>query len=215
MGHYKSNVRDLEFNLFEVLDLEKALATGAFGDLDGDSVHQMLAEASRQAEGPLAESFADADRNPPTFDPDTHAVSLPESLKKSVRAWQRGEWFRIGLDEHVGGVVAPSIVAWASRTTADSRHPPLTEPAIRPSRLTSSRAPIGRGVEPEVPTTVAIAISGSLSLHSLMVGSRSRMSPVSPDSAGRHKPRGVRSVHNAACANREFLSRQGSARPGV
>ena len=36
MGHYKSNVRDLEFNLFEVLDLEKALATGEFGDLDGD-----------------------------------------------------------------------------------------------------------------------------------------------------------------------------------
>ncbi|PRC43729.1 hypothetical protein C6A85_000000103840, partial [Mycobacterium sp. ITM-2017-0098] len=28
MGHYKSNVRDLEFNLFEVLALEKVLATG-------------------------------------------------------------------------------------------------------------------------------------------------------------------------------------------
>ena len=28
MGHYKSNVRDLEFNLYEVLDLEKVLATG-------------------------------------------------------------------------------------------------------------------------------------------------------------------------------------------
>jgi len=38
MGHYKSNVRDLEFNLFEVLDLEKALATGEFGDLDGPTV---------------------------------------------------------------------------------------------------------------------------------------------------------------------------------
>ena len=38
MGHYKSNVRDLEFNLFEVLELEKALATGEFGDLDGESV---------------------------------------------------------------------------------------------------------------------------------------------------------------------------------
>ena len=113
MGHYKSNVRDLEFNLFEVLDLEKALATGDFGDLDGESVRQMLAEASRLAEGPLAESFADADRNPPTFDPDTHTVSLPESLKKSVRAWQHGEWFRVGLDQHIGGVVAPSIVAWA------------------------------------------------------------------------------------------------------
>jgi hypothetical protein len=45
MGHYKSNVRDLEFNLFEVLDLEKALATGEFGDLDGESVRQMQAMA--------------------------------------------------------------------------------------------------------------------------------------------------------------------------
>jgi hypothetical protein len=113
MGHYKSNVRDLEFNLFEVLDLEKALASGEFGDLDGESVREMLHEASRQAEGPLAESFADADRNPPTFDPAAHTVSIPESFKKSVRTWQQGEWFRIGLSEHVGGVPAPSIVAWS------------------------------------------------------------------------------------------------------
>ena len=113
MGHYKFNVRDLEFNLFEVLDLEKALATGEFGDLDVDSVHQMLAEAARLAEGPMAQSFADADRDPPTFDPATHTVKLPESFKKSVRAWHDGEWFRIGLDENVGGVPAPSMLTWA------------------------------------------------------------------------------------------------------
>ena len=41
------------------------------------------------------------------------------------------------------------MVAWASSTTADSRQPPLTEPAMRPSRLTRRRAPIGRGVEPD------------------------------------------------------------------
>jgi hypothetical protein len=74
MSHYKANVRDLEFNLFEVLDLEKALATGGFGDLDGEAIHEMLAEAARLAQGPLAESFADGDRNPPEFDPDSHAV---------------------------------------------------------------------------------------------------------------------------------------------
>jgi alkylation response protein AidB-like acyl-CoA dehydrogenase len=113
MGHYKSNVRDLEFNLFEVLDLEKALATGQFGDLDGESVRQMLGEAARLAEGPVAESFADADRNPPTFDHEAHTVQLPESFKKSVRAWQQGEWFRIGLSEDVGGVPAPAILEWA------------------------------------------------------------------------------------------------------
>src|SRR4051812_39205283 len=113
MGHYKSNVRDLMFNLFEVLDLEKVLATGEFGDLDGESVHQMLEEASRQAEGPLADSFADGDRNPPTFDPKTHTVTLPEPFKKSFRAWQQSEWFRIGLHDEVGGVPAPSILTWA------------------------------------------------------------------------------------------------------
>jgi alkylation response protein AidB-like acyl-CoA dehydrogenase len=113
MGHYKSNVRDLEFNLFETLGLEKVLAGGAFADLDGDSVRQILAEAARLAEGPVAESFADGDRHPPTFDPDTHAVSLAEPFKESLHAWRRGEWFRVGLDEHVGGVPAPSMVAWA------------------------------------------------------------------------------------------------------
>jgi alkylation response protein AidB-like acyl-CoA dehydrogenase len=113
MGHYKSNVRDLEFNLFEVLDLEKVLANGEFGDLDPATVREMLAEASRQAEGPLAESFAESDRHPPTFDPDTHTVTLPEAFKKSVRTWQQGEWFRVGLDEEIGGMPAPSMVTWA------------------------------------------------------------------------------------------------------
>jgi alkylation response protein AidB-like acyl-CoA dehydrogenase len=113
MGHYKSNVRDLEFNLFEVLDLEKVLATGEFGDLDPATVREMLAEAARQAEGPLAEVFAESDRHPPTFDPDTHTVTLPEPFKKSVRTWQQGEWFRIGLVEEVGGMPAPSMVTWA------------------------------------------------------------------------------------------------------
>ena len=123
MGHYRSNVRDLEFNLFEVLDLEKALATGEFGDLDGESVREMLDEAARQAEGPLAESFADADRNPPTFDPETHAVTIPESFKTSVRVWQQGEWWRIGLDENVGGVSAPSMLAWAINELALGAQP--------------------------------------------------------------------------------------------
>ncbi|MFZ3303209.1 MAG: acyl-CoA dehydrogenase [Mycobacterium sp.] len=113
MSHYRSNVRDLEFNLFETLALDELLADEAFGDLDGDSVRQMLSEAARLAEGPVAESFVDGDRHPPTFDPDTHVVTLPEPFKKSLHAWREGEWFRVGLEEAVGGVPAPSMVQWA------------------------------------------------------------------------------------------------------
>ncbi len=113
MGHYISNVRDVEFNLFEALHLDKVLATGEFGDLDGASVREMLAEAARLAEGPVAEAFAETDRNPPTFDPVTHTVTIPEPFKAALRAWAGGEWFRIGLSEEVGGVPAPAALTWA------------------------------------------------------------------------------------------------------
>jgi len=113
MGHYKSNVRDLEFNLFEVLKTNEVLETGVFGDLDGDTVRIMLGEASRLAEGPVAASWAETDRKPPTFDPDTHVVTLPESLKDSVNAWTEAEWTKLGLGEEVGGIPAPSTVSWA------------------------------------------------------------------------------------------------------
>jgi hypothetical protein len=113
MGHYKANVRDLEFNLFEVLDLEKVLATGEFGDLDGATVRDMLHEAARLAEGPLAEPFAEGDRNPPTFDPQTHHVTLPEAFKESVRVWMDAGWPRVGLHEAIGGVRAPAGVGCA------------------------------------------------------------------------------------------------------
>ncbi|OKH62323.1 butyryl-CoA dehydrogenase [Mycobacterium sp. SWH-M1] len=113
MGHYRSNVRDIEFNLFETLALEKVLATGEFSDLDGDSVRQMLHEAAKLAEGPLAEAFAETDRTPPTFDPATHVVSIPEPFKKTFRAWRDGEWSRVGMVSDIGGVPVPSMVEWA------------------------------------------------------------------------------------------------------
>ncbi|MCW2513677.1 MAG: Butyryl-CoA dehydrogenase [Mycobacterium sp.] len=113
MSHYRANVRDLAFNLIEVLGLEKALASGQFDGLEVDDVRTMLEEAARQAEGPLAAAFEESDRNPPTFDPETHSVTLPEAFKESVLVWQRGEWTRIGLAEGVGGVPAPAMVRWA------------------------------------------------------------------------------------------------------
>ncbi|MFE6923047.1 acyl-CoA dehydrogenase [Nocardia sp. NPDC057663] len=113
MGHYKSNVRDLEFNLLEVLGLETILQSGEFGDLDADTARSMLTEAARLAEGPVAASYADADRTPPTFDPRTHSVQLNESFKQSVRAWYDADWWQVGKPEAIGGIPAPQMLAWA------------------------------------------------------------------------------------------------------
>lgn len=113
MSHYKSNVRDQEFNLFEVLGVDKALGQGEFSDLDADTGREILAEVARLAEGPVADSFIEGDRNPPTFDPKTFSVTLPESFKKSVNAVIDAGWDKAGLDEALGGMPMPKALMWA------------------------------------------------------------------------------------------------------
>ncbi|MBH0122916.1 acyl-CoA dehydrogenase [Rhodococcus sp. CX] len=114
MGHYKSNLRDLEFNLFEVLKIQTLLEAGKFGDLDEDTARGILAEVKALAEGPAAEAFADTDRNPPVFDPETHSVSLPEGFKKAFRAWWDAGYWSMGIPEEIGGTDAPRALLWAS-----------------------------------------------------------------------------------------------------
>ncbi|AIY49904.1 acyl-CoA dehydrogenase [Mycolicibacterium fortuitum] len=113
MGHYIANVRDIEFNLFQVLALGPVIDSGAFGDLDTDTARTMLDEVARFAEGVVAESFADADRNPPEFDPATHDITVPGPLAKTVQAVKDAEWWRIGLAESAGGTPAPASLVWA------------------------------------------------------------------------------------------------------
>ena len=113
MSHYKSNVRDQVFNLFEVFEIDKALGQGQFADLDADTVKEMLGEAARLCEGPVAASFVEGDRKPPVFDPETHSVTLPEAFKKSVRAFIDNGWDKIGLIEELGGMPAPKALMWA------------------------------------------------------------------------------------------------------
>ena len=95
MGHYKSNLRDIEFNLFEVLGRDDVLGTGPFAEVDGETAREILAEVDRMARDDLAASFEEADRNPPVFDPETHTAPLPESFKKSYRAWMDAEYWRL------------------------------------------------------------------------------------------------------------------------
>jgi alkylation response protein AidB-like acyl-CoA dehydrogenase len=123
LGHYITNVRDIEFNLFEVFNLGDVLSSGGYGDLDVDTVRTIIDEVARLAEGPLAESFAAADRNPPVFDPDRHTISVPGELAKSVQAVKDAEWWRIGIAEEIGGVPAPAPLMWAIHEMLLSANP--------------------------------------------------------------------------------------------
>ncbi|WP_078293061.1 acyl-CoA dehydrogenase [Mycobacterium sp. D16R24] len=113
MGHYKSNVRDLEFNLFELFNIQQVFGGEEFPELDEETARTFLSEMRTLAEGPLADSFAEGDRNPPVFDPETHSVAIPEAFKKSVKAITDAGWDRLGLIEELGGSPVPRSLMWA------------------------------------------------------------------------------------------------------
>ncbi|WP_327073718.1 acyl-CoA dehydrogenase [Kitasatospora purpeofusca] len=113
MGHYKSNLRDVEFNLFEVFGREQVYGTGPFADMDVETAKNILSEIARLAENDLAASFTDTDRNPPVFDPETNTAPVPATFKKSYQAYMDAEWWRLGIPESIGGQVTPSSLIWA------------------------------------------------------------------------------------------------------
>ncbi|WP_224401075.1 acyl-CoA dehydrogenase [Pseudonocardia sp. ICBG1034] len=114
MGHYKSNVRDLEFNLFEVFEVQDHLGTGPFEDVDVDTAKGVLSELSTVCTGPLAEHYATIDRNPPVFHPEDHTVTTPQELKDAYKVLWDGEWWRLGLPNELGGMGIPPSVQWAA-----------------------------------------------------------------------------------------------------
>ena len=113
MSHYRSNLRDIEFNLFEVLGRDEVLGTGPFEEVDTDTARTILAEVDRLAREDLAASYQDSDRCPPVFDAATGTADLPDSFVKSYQAWMDSEYWRLAVPAELGGQPAPASLNWA------------------------------------------------------------------------------------------------------
>ena len=79
-------------------------------DRDPEAVRVSL---DNRRENGLAESFSDADRNPPVYDPATQQVTMPESFAKSFRAYRDSGFWNIEVPAELGGTVAPPSFRWA------------------------------------------------------------------------------------------------------
>ncbi len=113
MSHYKSNLRDIEFNLFEVFGRGEVLGTGPFAEIDAATAKSILAEVDRISREELAASYEESDQDPPVFHPEDGTAPLPEGFKKSYRAWMDAEYWRLTLPAEMGGQPAPSSLNWA------------------------------------------------------------------------------------------------------
>ncbi|HEY3008723.1 MAG TPA: acyl-CoA dehydrogenase [Micromonosporaceae bacterium] len=133
MSHYKSNLRDLEFNLFEVFGADRTLGRAPYADLDVDTARSILAEVERLAREDLAPSFASGDRRPPVFDPARHSVTMPEEFRRSFAAFMDSEFWRLDLPAELGGTRAPRALWWSLADLVLGSNAPIWMYASGPS----------------------------------------------------------------------------------
>jgi alkylation response protein AidB-like acyl-CoA dehydrogenase len=133
VSHYKSNVRDIEFNLFEVFGRGEILGKGVFEEVDVDTAKSIIAEVDRLSREEIAASFEDGDRNPPVFDPATSSVTMNPTFTKSYRAFMDAEWWRLQLPTELGGQPAPSSLNWALAEMVLGANPPVWMYAAGPN----------------------------------------------------------------------------------
>ena len=110
MSHYRSNLRDIEFNLFEVFGCDRLLGCGPFRNVDITTAREILREVDRMAREELAESFTSSDRNLPVFDAENSTVTMPADFRRACRSWMDAEWYRLELPEEMGGQPVPAIL---------------------------------------------------------------------------------------------------------
>lgn len=139
MSHYKSNLRDLEFNLFEVFgptepdSAHPVLGQGPYADLDVDTARSVLGEVDRLARADLAAGYTVGDRTPPVFDPATHTAPLPEAFRHSFAAFMESGFWRLDLPAELGGTPAPRMLWWSLAELVLGSNAPIWMYASGPS----------------------------------------------------------------------------------
>ncbi|MDP2274431.1 MAG: acyl-CoA dehydrogenase [Archangium sp.] len=113
--HYKPNVRDTLFNLFEFLEIQKtSLGKAPFGDIDEATVRQTIDTMIPVCTGIMSEAFTEGDRIPLDFNPKTGAVTMPPLMQKAFASYFETGMHLLDLPSHLGGLGAPPTLAWGS-----------------------------------------------------------------------------------------------------
>ncbi|MBY5163882.1 acyl-CoA dehydrogenase [Salsipaludibacter albus] len=125
MSHYHGNLRDIEFNLYEVFRTQDWLGTDTF-PVDADTARMMLAEFARfTGEGPWADSFVPADRTPLHLDADGD-VTIPDELHAALEAFHDDQWHLLSLSTELGGMGTTPTLRWAAYELMSGAHAAAT-----------------------------------------------------------------------------------------
>jgi alkylation response protein AidB-like acyl-CoA dehydrogenase len=113
-NHYKSNLRDIYFNLFEFLQIGKTvLGHRPYTTLDEAMTKETLKTFETLCVEKIAPSFQEGDEIPLHLDSEGN-VHIPEGITKALSAFFAGDWHRLDMSEELGGINAPRSVYWTA-----------------------------------------------------------------------------------------------------
>ncbi len=128
------NSRDIDFNLYELLDTEALTRQPRYAEHDR-AVFDAVIEAARVlAEQEFAPHAAKLDANEPTFD--GKRVTLPAELEQTLDAYIAGGFMGIAAEAEHGGMQLPWVVgqaacAWfAAADVSANSYPLITHSAV-------------------------------------------------------------------------------------
>jgi hypothetical protein len=106
--NYLDDLRDVKFNLFEWLPLDKLLRAERYRDFGRDDLEMTLEEALKMAKGEVASTLKDSDRIGARFE--DGKVFMPESFRRGYKTVAEAGWIGAAENPEYGGMGMPECV---------------------------------------------------------------------------------------------------------
>ncbi len=110
MGQYTAPLRDMQFVLHELLDVEGHLKEmPAHAEIDADTINQVIEEAGKFCSEVIFPLNQSGDREGCTYHGDG-VVTAPKGFKEAYKQYVEGGWPALGCDPEYGGQGLPILI---------------------------------------------------------------------------------------------------------
>ena len=148
--------RDLDFLLYEWLDIEQLCKRERFSDHSRETFDGVLDLSEQLATRYFATHNKRNDANEPTFDGE-HVTIIPE-VKEALDAFAKADLLSASLDSEVGGMQLPAVVAQASMAWFQAANPGTSGyPFLT---LANANLLVAHGTPEQIQTYVAPMLAG-------------------------------------------------------
>lgn len=108
-----ANLRDIDFVLYELLQVENLLKTERYERHSRETFDMAIAAACKLAREAFWPAYRELDRVGAQYDPKTKSVTTPEVMKELWAAAKEGGWFGVTASYEEGGQQYPATIGAA------------------------------------------------------------------------------------------------------